>query len=114
MSLNFRPGHRIFVYAEYVDMRSGFNGLAGFVRDQLAMKIEDGDLFLFVGKTRKRIKGLCYDGTGLVLISKRMDHGRVMRLEDFECGEITSEELHLIFRGSVVRREKFGVAALTK
>jgi transposase len=102
------------VFHEYVDLRAGFNRLSMVVRDKIGGKIVDGDLYLFLGKNRKRIKALCYDGTGLVLIAKRMERGTFTRLEDLEEKEITVEELDWLLRGSVVRRPKFGVIPLTK
>jgi len=37
--------------------------------------MDQGHVYIFFGKNRKRIKALFYDGTGLVLISKRMEKG---------------------------------------
>lgn len=113
MSFQFRQGHRVFVYREYVDMRSGFNKLSMFVREKMKCNILQGDLYLFLGKNRRRIKGLCYDGTGLVMIAKRMEHGKLMKLENLETSEITVDELHLLLDGSVIARKKFDEAALT-
>jgi transposase len=114
VSIRFKPELRVFVFHEYVDLRAGFNRLSMVVRDKIGGKIVDGDLYLFLGKNRKRIKALCYDGTGLVLIAKRMERGTFTRLEDLEEKEITVEELDWLLRGSVVRRPKFGVIPLTK
>lgn len=112
MSLRLRPGHRVFVFRDYVDMRSGFDRLSMLVREQMRAKLVDGDLFVFLGKNRKRLKGLCYDGTGLILIAKRLEQGRFMRIEELEYHELTVDELDWLLRGSVVKRAKFGDAAL--
>lgn len=114
MSLRLRPGHRIFVFEEYVDMRAGFDRLAMFVRERMRAKLVDGDLFIFLGKNRRRLKSLCYDGTGLILIAKRLEQGKFMRLEELEFRELTVEELDWLLRGSVVKRVKFGAEALTR
>lgn len=113
MSLKLRPGHRVFVFREPIDMRAGFDRLSMLVREQMKAKLLDGDLFLFLGKNRKRLKGLCYDGTGLLLIAKRLEQGRFMRPEDLEFHELTVDELDWLLRGSVVKRAKFGEDALT-
>lgn len=113
MSLRLREGHRVFVYGEHVDMRAGFDRLSMLVREKMQSKLVDGDLFLFLGKNRKRLKGICYDGTGLLLIAKRLEHGKFMKLDDLEYFELTLEELDWLMRGSVVRRTKFGESALT-
>ena len=114
MTLKLRPGHRVFVYRQYVDMRSGFDRLSMLVREQMKARIIDGDFFLFIGKNRKRLKGLCYDGTGLLLIAKRLEQGKFMMVEALEGEEITVDELDWLLRGSVIKRTKFGEEALTK
>ncbi len=114
MAIRFKEDLKVFVYQEYIDLRAGFNKLSMVVRDKIGAKIVDGDLYLFLGKNRKRLKAICYDGTGLVLITKRMERGRFMSLEDLEEKEITVEELDWLLRGSIVRRPKFGVLPLTK
>jgi transposase len=108
MSLRLKPGFRVFVFEEYVDLRAGFDKLSYLVRSKLEKELVDGDLFLFLGKNRKKLKAICYDGTGLLLIAKRMERGRFMALEDLEDREITTEELDYLMRGSTIRRAKFG------
>ena len=66
MSLRLRDGHRVFVFQEYVDMRSGFDRLSMFVRERMQAALVDGDLFLFVGKNRKRLKVDCGRRTGIL------------------------------------------------
>jgi transposase len=114
VSLKLRDAHRIFVFEEYVDLRAGFDRLSMLVREKMAGQILSGDLFLFLGKNRKKLKAICFDGTGLLLISKRLDHGRFMLLNDLDQREITEEEFQLLIRGSVIRRNYFNEDALTK
>lgn len=114
MSIRLREGHRVFVYGEYTDMRCGFCKLGFYVREKMETDLLEGDLFLFVGKTRKLLKAICYDGTGLLLFSKRLERGKFMKLEQLEDKVITVEELDVFLRGSQIRRQKFGVEALTK
>lgn len=114
MSLKFRPGHRVFVYEVQIDMRAGFDRLSMLVREKMGRNILDGDLYLFLGKNRKRMKAICFDGTGLVLINKRLEKGSFMSLTDLESVEITSDELDVLFSGGVIRRRKFGQGALTQ
>ena len=108
MSLRFKPGLRVFVYPEYVDLRAGFDRLSMVVREKMGAQIVDGDFFVFLGKHRKKLKALFYDGTGLVLLNKRMERGRFMALEDLETSEITADELDWLLRGSTIRRAVFG------
>jgi hypothetical protein len=51
------PATRIYVAAEPVDMRKGFEGLHGLVRDHLGHDPLSGHLFLFTNRSRTRLKG---------------------------------------------------------
>lgn len=113
MSLRFRPGHRVFIFSEYIDLRSGFERLSMIVRERFKIDILQGDLFLFVGNNSKRLKAICFDGTGFILISKRLENGSFMRIAQLESTELNHEELDQFLSGSVIRRRKFGEEALT-
>ena len=51
---------KIYVAVEAVDMRKGFEGLYGLVRDQLCHDPLSGHLFLFTNKTKTRLKALVW------------------------------------------------------
>lgn len=100
-----RRGLRVFVYSEPIDMRCGFERLHSYCVQKMQARMDQGHVYLFFGKNRRRLKVLIYDGTGLVLIAKRMERGSFMNLQALEeRSEITIEELKLIFHGSVIRR----------
>ena len=100
-----RKGLRIFIYRETIDMRCGFERLLSLCIHQMNAIMDQGHIYFFFGKNRKRIKILVYDGSGLVLIAKRIERGKFMSLSElFGRHEITQEELKLILHGSVVRR----------
>ena len=67
---------KIYVAIEAVDMRKGFEGLYGLVRDQLGQDPLSGYLFLFSNRTRTRLKALVWDGSGLWVCAKRLEKGR--------------------------------------
>jgi transposase len=108
MSFSFKVGQRIFIYRELLDFRSGFERMVFLVEQELKQKIVDGDLFIFLGKNRILIRCLCFDGTGLVQIRKRMESGKFQSLESLPFDEITVEELEDLFKGGLVRRKVFG------
>ena len=70
------PATKIYVAAEAVDMRKGFEGLYGLVRDQLGQDPLSGHLFLFTNRTHTRLKALVWDGSGLWVCAKRLEKGR--------------------------------------
>jgi transposase len=97
---------KVFLYEGSIDMRSGFERLSFFVQSQLHQKLERGNLFVFLGKNRRRVKCLYHDGSGLVMLAKRLESGRFMRAKEaFALGEITRSDLNLILHGSTIRRE---------
>ena len=55
-----------YACAAPVDMRRGFDGLSALVEEQLGGQLLREDVFLFVGRSRKRAKVRSFDGTGLV------------------------------------------------
>ena len=67
---------KIYVAVEGVDMRKGFEGLYGLVRDQFGADPLSGHLFLFSNRTRTRLKALVWDGSGLWVCAKRLEKGR--------------------------------------
>ena len=57
---------RIYLAAQPVDMRGGFDRLAGRVT-RAKLDLYGGHLFVFVSKRRTHLKILTWDGTGLVV-----------------------------------------------
>ena len=67
------PATRIYLATGAIDMRKGFEGLYGLVRDKLQLEPLSGHLFLFSNAQRNRLKVLCWDGSGLWICAKRLD-----------------------------------------
>ena len=99
------PGRRtrVFAYATPCDMRKSYNSLSGLVM-AMGHEVVAGDVFLFVGRTRRRAKVLWYDGTGLCLLSKRLDQGRFASpwVQGKDELELTMSELALLLEGCEV------------
>ena len=68
------PATRIYLAAGVTDMRKGFEGLYGLVRDRLSCEPLSGHLFLFCNAQRNRLKVLVCDG--LRVCAKRLEKGR--------------------------------------
>src|ERR1700720_4484816 len=93
---------KVFAAVEAVDMRKGFDGLYGLVRDQLGQDPLSGHLFLFSNRTHTRLKALVWDGSGLWVCAKRLEKGRFRWPE--AAGEeakvtLSHEELMLLLGG---------------
>lgn len=66
---------RILLARGVVDMRRSFDTLAGMVRDQLGRDPLSGEAFVFVGRDRRRLKVLWWDGDGFWVCAKRLARG---------------------------------------
>lgn len=73
--LSFTGSLKIFVALEPCDMRKGFNGLYGLVSERLAEDPRNGALYVFVNRRHTRLKILYFDGTGLWVLTKRLEKG---------------------------------------
>ena len=66
-------GVRVLIATCPVDFRRGADSLAALVQSVLRRDPFGGTVFVFRSKRADRVKLLVYDGTGLVLIWKRLD-----------------------------------------
>jgi transposase len=99
---------RVYVAAGGTDMRKGFEGLYGLVRDELGCDPLSGHLFLFANSRRTRLKVLVFDGSGLWVCSKRLEKGRFRWPEDSGSRriEMRPEELTLLLNGIDLERAR--------
>lgn len=74
-------GTEIFVAVAPIDLRWGFDRLAGVVEEQIGRPARSGALFVFFGKRRSAMKILFFDGSGLCLFYKRLDK-RIFRVPE--------------------------------
>ncbi len=96
------PATKIFVGLEAVDMRKGFDGLHGLVRDHLGQDPLSGHLFLFTNRDRTRVKALVWDGSGLWVCAKRLERGRFgwpKVLPETRSVTMRPEELAMLLNG---------------
>ena len=73
--LSFSGSLKIYVAVEPCDMRKGFNGQQGAVAEKLKANVRDGAFFVFTNKRRTRLKVLYFDGSGLWVMTKRLEKG---------------------------------------
>ena len=70
------PSVKIHLATTLVDMRKGIDGLRVVVDQTLKKDPLSGHLFVFVGKSRDKVKTLFWDRNGFVLYLKRLEQGR--------------------------------------
>lgn len=73
--LSFPGSVRVFLAVEPTDMRKGFEGLHALASERLREDVRSGALFVFTNKRHTRLKMLYFDGTGLWLMTKRLEEG---------------------------------------
>ncbi len=69
-------GLRVFIAVKPVDFRKGMDGLAALVQHALKLDPFSGAVFVFRAKRADRVKILVWDGSGLIMVYKRLEDGR--------------------------------------
>ncbi len=114
---------RVFLCTRPTDMRKGFDGLQGMVREFLGQDPLSGHLFLFLNRRRDRIKILLWERDGWVIWYKRLEAGTFQLLgptpsaarSSGEAGiELSTTDLALLLTGvdlaSARRRKRYARA----
>ena len=86
--LSFSGSLRVFVAVEPCDMRKGFNGLHAMASERLGEDPRQGALFVFINRRHNRIKVLYFDGTGLWVMTKRLEQGTFSWPKSVEPGTV--------------------------
>lgn len=66
---------RVMVATKPVDFRKGSEGLAALVRETMRLDPFSGVIYVFRSKRADRVKLIFWDGTGVVLVAKRLEQG---------------------------------------
>jgi transposase len=94
---------RIYVAAEPVDLRRGFDGLAALTRERIGRDPLSGHLFVFLNRRKNRVKVLVWDRTGYLLLYKRLERGTFRVATTPALGarhvELDAGELSLLLEG---------------
>jgi transposase len=111
---NISKAYRYFMYGRRADMRKGFNGLCGLVRNEFLQNPLSGDVFIFINRPRNRIKLLHWQGDGFAIYYKRLEKGTYEMPEINSTSasiELDAQQLLLIMEGisllSVKKRRRY-------
>jgi transposase len=94
---------KIYLSRTPIDMRASYDSLFDKVKSMLEDDPFSGHLFVFVNQRRTHCKSIYYDGTGLVLICKRLEKGNLFwKLNPLQTGKVTltQAEFNLFFEGA--------------
>jgi transposase len=106
-------GRPIWLYRGWVDMRCQVDRLAQLVEHQLQRDPYTGDVFVFLGRDRRRVKLLMWDTSGFWLATKRLECGLyaspVVLEGPSSCAvlALSSAEMGLILEGISVHRATY-------
>ena len=95
-------GMKVHIAVGVTDMRKGMDGLAMLVQRVLAEDPFSGHLFAFRGRQANLIKIVFWDGTGLCLFTKRLEHGVFLwppSVDPDETLMLTSAQFALLIDG---------------
>jgi transposase len=73
--LIFTRSLRVCLALEPVDLRKSFEGLSAEVKHALHEDERSSQVFVFTNKRRDRVRMLYWDGTGLWLLTKKLEAG---------------------------------------
>jgi len=95
---------KIYIAVDAIDMRKGFEGLHGLVRDHLGEDPLSGHLFLFTNRSKTRV----WDGSGFWVCAKRLEKGRFHWPETANVRSVTmrAEELAMLVNGLDVKQTR--------
>lgn len=100
--ISFNRLTKIFVSKEPADMRASYDTLFAKVKGLLQQDPYTGHLFVFINQRRTSIKCLFWDGTGFVLLCKRLEAGLFHKINPMFKGEVilSAAEFALFFEGA--------------
>ncbi len=98
---------KIYGACGYTDMRKSIDGLAAIVQQNFQLNPFQNSLFLFCGRQRNRMKALCWEGDGFVLLYKRLENGSFQWPMNAEAvRSITYQEFRWLLEGLSIDQPK--------
>ena len=94
------------LYRYPTDMRKGFDTLCGIITSQMNSNPLSGEVFIFINRSRNRIKLLHWEHGGLVLYYKRLEQGTI------ELPQIKKDQSHQQINWSTLMLMVEGISLL--
>ena len=98
----------IYIACGYTDLRKGIDGLAAWIQQQFELNPHrTGAIFLFCGRKSDRIKALLWDGSGYVLLYKRLAGQQFQwPRNEAELIKITPQQFRWLMEGLSIEQTK--------
>lgn len=98
--LSLPPASKIYICHQPQDMRKSFDGLAAATVNLLGQTPTSGHYFVFIGRRRKLIKILNWEGDGYAIWSKRLEQGQFnLPKSAKEKSTFALRDLHMLLDG---------------
>jgi transposase len=101
--LIFTKSLRICLAVEPCDLRASFEKLAVLVKERLGEDERSSQVFVFGNRRKNRVKMLYWDGTGLWILTKKLEAGTYSWPTSSEAGKtklsLRSEALEMLLSG---------------
>lgn len=98
---------KVYLAVGRTDLRRGIDGLAVIVQEQFEMDPFTETLFLFCGRRKDRIKGLLWEGSGFLLLYKRLESGTFQWPKTGEeVLQITPQQYRWLMEGLSIEQPK--------
>ncbi|WP_235817342.1 IS66 family insertion sequence element accessory protein TnpB [Bacteroides congonensis] len=100
---------RYLLYNRPTDMRKSFHTLSGIITDAMGQDPCNGNVYIFINRTRDRIKLLHWEPGGMVLYSKLLEAGTLGKPDSASdnevCANIEWRELVMTVEGIMEARD---------
>jgi len=102
---------RIFFFQQPIDMRKGVEGLSFFVEELFVGELTSGAYFVFVNRTKDRMKILYWNNDGFAIWWKRLEKGSFSLL-GIDRSLIDRKEFFMLLEGITPHRvqKRFKIA----
>lgn len=94
---------KIYFYRDPTDLRKGFEGLSAIVEANFIGELLSGAYFVFLNKSRNRMKVLYWDLDGLAIWYKRLEKGTFSK-RDLDGGKIERRAFLMLLEGITPKR----------
>ena len=90
----------IYIIPGFTDMRKQITGLSTILYDFCDIELQNPNIFIFCGKTKKILKVLYWDRNGFCLWQKKLGKDRFpWPKTEGDLEQIELEKLHLLLKG---------------
>lgn len=104
---DFTGADKVYIACGYTDLWRGIDGLTSIVQQQFQLDPFTDTLFLFCGRRKDRIKGLCWEKGGFILLYKRLEQGVYQRpRSESEVRALTPQQYRWLMGGPKIEQPK--------